>query len=361
MMSQFDAQYDTTPQKRSGLAVASLVCSLIFFCPLTTLLGPLLGLIALATMGGDPPKRGKGMAATGIVLGTAFGPTRSVDRFFGQMVLEGPSCADPAIFPVAMPNAIASQVAGQLRLGGPNVTVSEHEISGEIALTVGAAWIREGRARRVLVGGADEFSELIVSYLVSQGRLATTSHPIRPFDQSAQGPGFGEGAVFVLLEAEDACHGDIAVGPCALSGRSSAGPEDEALGLSACIADCRTSGSAAPDLVICGANGDPRIDEVQARALTGSCADDGPKVTTVKGLFGESQSGGITAVAAAAIALDGGPVPGILGIREPLSHAERLDLVRHPCSADGIETAFVAGSSSSGAVVSLTLSRQEPA
>ncbi len=71
-MSQFDAQYDTTPQKRSGLAVASMVCSFIFFCPLTTLLAPLLGLIALATMGGDPPKRGKGMAVTGIALGIVF-------------------------------------------------------------------------------------------------------------------------------------------------------------------------------------------------------------------------------------------------------------------------------------------------
>ncbi|MHC4080308.1 MAG: DUF4190 domain-containing protein [Planctomycetota bacterium] len=67
----FDATA-TEPQKTSGLAVASLVCSLICCIPLTTIPGILLGIGAMISIGGDPAKKGKGMAITGIVLGVIF-------------------------------------------------------------------------------------------------------------------------------------------------------------------------------------------------------------------------------------------------------------------------------------------------
>ena len=60
------------PQKTSGLAIASLVCSLICCIPLTTIPGILLGIGAMISIGGDPAKKGKGMAITGIVLGVIF-------------------------------------------------------------------------------------------------------------------------------------------------------------------------------------------------------------------------------------------------------------------------------------------------
>ena len=74
-MSQFDTSFDaTTPeqQKTSGLAIASLVCSLICCVPITTILGILLGIGAMVSIGGDPAKKGKGLAVTGIVLGLIF-------------------------------------------------------------------------------------------------------------------------------------------------------------------------------------------------------------------------------------------------------------------------------------------------
>ena len=57
------------PPRTSGLAISSLVCSLIFCCPLTTIIGPILGLIAFVSIGSNPNRRGKGLAATGIILG----------------------------------------------------------------------------------------------------------------------------------------------------------------------------------------------------------------------------------------------------------------------------------------------------
>ncbi|MHC4217033.1 MAG: DUF4190 domain-containing protein [Planctomycetota bacterium] len=60
------------PQKTSGLAIASLVCSLICCIPVTTIPAILLGIGAMISIGGDPAKKGRGMAITGIVLGVIF-------------------------------------------------------------------------------------------------------------------------------------------------------------------------------------------------------------------------------------------------------------------------------------------------
>jgi len=56
-------------RQRSALAVTALVCSLIICCPITTVLGPLLGAIALFRLKGKPHLSGKGFAISGIVIG----------------------------------------------------------------------------------------------------------------------------------------------------------------------------------------------------------------------------------------------------------------------------------------------------
>ncbi len=58
--------------KTSGLAISSLICSLIFCCPLTTIIGPFLGLGAFIQIGRNPALKGRGIALTGIVLGVLF-------------------------------------------------------------------------------------------------------------------------------------------------------------------------------------------------------------------------------------------------------------------------------------------------
>lgn len=73
-MSQFDSTFaapdgasSSEPKKTSGMAVTALVFSLIFCCPITTVLGVLLGLIALVTMGDK--KKGKGIAIAAVIIG----------------------------------------------------------------------------------------------------------------------------------------------------------------------------------------------------------------------------------------------------------------------------------------------------
>ncbi|MCL4210550.1 MAG: hypothetical protein KJZ68_07785 [Phycisphaerales bacterium] len=58
------------PPRVSGLAIGSLICSLIFCCPATTVIGPLLGLMAFLSISARPmERRGKGLAVAGILIG----------------------------------------------------------------------------------------------------------------------------------------------------------------------------------------------------------------------------------------------------------------------------------------------------
>jgi len=53
---------DVQPPKTSRLAITSLIFSLILCCPLTTILGPLLGLVSVIRIGGNPALKGRGIA-----------------------------------------------------------------------------------------------------------------------------------------------------------------------------------------------------------------------------------------------------------------------------------------------------------
>ena len=64
----FEPQEQSESLDRSKLAVWSLICSLIFCCPIVTIFGPILGAIALIKMKSNP-RSGKGMAISGIIIG----------------------------------------------------------------------------------------------------------------------------------------------------------------------------------------------------------------------------------------------------------------------------------------------------
>ena len=103
-MTQFGAPFDQgepAEQKTSGLAVASLVCSLICCVPVTTIPGILLGIGAMVSISNNPARRGKGLAVAGIVLGVIFTAGQAyvyppAIKWIGQsieMVMGGPDQA----------------------------------------------------------------------------------------------------------------------------------------------------------------------------------------------------------------------------------------------------------------------------
>jgi len=85
-----DQQPSTHP-----MAIGSLICSIIICCPLVTIFGPLLGVIALISIGSNPARRGKGLALAGIVIGAVatgiwlWGMVWGYQTFL-QPVMQGP-------------------------------------------------------------------------------------------------------------------------------------------------------------------------------------------------------------------------------------------------------------------------------
>jgi hypothetical protein len=94
------------PQRTSGLAIASFVCALICCIPVTTIPAILLGIGAMISIGGDPAKKGKGLAITGIVLGVIFSvgqaliypPVIGYIKTTMELVMSGPDTALAAGF-----------------------------------------------------------------------------------------------------------------------------------------------------------------------------------------------------------------------------------------------------------------------
>ncbi|MCK4872753.1 MAG: DUF4190 domain-containing protein [Phycisphaerales bacterium] len=121
-MTQFDSSFDR-PIVTSRLAITALVCSLVFFCPLTTLIAPLLGVIAIFTIGSNPHRKGIGLAATAIVLGLAFTVGQAFIGYKTYSMFIGPIRVGPRD---ALAVGSAGDIVGfQNSFHGPGATADE--------------------------------------------------------------------------------------------------------------------------------------------------------------------------------------------------------------------------------------------
>lgn len=119
--------------KTSGMAIASLVCSLICCLPITTIPGAVLGLVAMFSIRGNPARKGMGLAVTGLVLGVIFTAIQAVVyptafEYFAkwmELVEEGP---EPALT-----SGFAGNVGDfKAQFHGPGATASDAEVQAFI-------------------------------------------------------------------------------------------------------------------------------------------------------------------------------------------------------------------------------------
>ena len=138
-----------------------------------------------------------GTAFGGAGSGVAVGTTLAGREEWGRGLASGqPPLARSS------PGALAALLARRHAAGGPVATVSTACASGTAAIGLAAGWIREGRATRVLAGGADALSAFVFSGFDALRALSPTA--ARPFDAERDGLTLGEGAGFLLLEDEEA-------------------------------------------------------------------------------------------------------------------------------------------------------------
>ena len=137
----------------------------------------------------------------GVIFGTAFGALATTQKFVDSWIKQGERHASPLQFTHSVHGIIASQIALDLGARGPNLTLSQRDISFEAALVTACQWIESGHAEALLVGGADELTPLLHEFAsrLYQVELGEVSG-LDPWGRTLNIP--GDGAGVLLLERE---------------------------------------------------------------------------------------------------------------------------------------------------------------
>lgn len=144
---------------------------------------------------------GGAQAPDALIVGTSTGGQSENERAMfallggeplGPFSYRGQGC-------MAAPTRLVSKALG---IEGPVTTVSTACTSSALAIAMGAMWLRQGRARRVLCGGGDG---LCLTTLSGFHKLDLTGpKACQPFAADRPGMTLGDGAGFLLLEDLDA-------------------------------------------------------------------------------------------------------------------------------------------------------------
>jgi 3-oxoacyl-(acyl-carrier-protein) synthase len=215
----------------------------------------------------------------GLALGTSTGgQSRNEAALFG--LLEGRVPAGYSYRRQGAMSAPARLVARDLDVTGPVQTVSTACTSAANAIALAAAWIRAGRARRVLAGGGDA---LCHTTLASFHALELTgAEPCRPFGPDRPGLTLGDGAGFLMLEAIDDA---LAAGRRPLAELLGCGLSSDAHHMTAPPAD-GAGAELAMRLALADAGLSPEdVDHVNAHG-TGTTLNDAAEAAAISRLFG---------------------------------------------------------------------------
>jgi 3-oxoacyl-[acyl-carrier-protein] synthase II len=266
----------------------------------------------------------------GIVLGTYTAGGQPTEEFLRGLYALGPTGAPALIFNATVANIAASLAGLEMKLRGPNVTVSQKEVSGLAAVAHASDILRHGRARTLIAGGVDAVYR--VFYCVHD-RFGALSHAnggpegSRPFDATRNGFVLGEGGFVLVLEneADARARGAKIYGSLLASaaGGASVGLNrwpDRPEPLARIMAQALAQADVRPDDVdvVYAAANSSALDAVEATALESLFGSGRAVVTSIKGALGESGAAGSAACVAALLCGRQESVPPIAGL-------ERLD------------------------------------
>ena len=257
----------------------------------------------------------------GVAMGTGSAGAGALTEFLRVLFTESPEAAPPFHFPNTVANAPASQVSIELKLYGPNVTITQKDPSAFNALLFSALALSSGRARAMLASAVDEWNAVYAMGFDRVGALRG--------EKRASGIVQGEGGFAALLEREECALERGAVPMARLTGISLAGvptdpyrfaPDRRAIG--------RAIGGALAEAGIVPAdvglwfpsrNGIAEMDRAEEDVMRSIFADP-PRAIAVKEAIGEmAAAGGAQLVAATrAISDPDGPFPAGGGPRRAL-------------------------------------------
>ena len=246
--------------------------------------------------------------AIGIAMGTGSAGAGALTEFLRVLFLQSPEAAPPFHFPNTVANAPASQTSIELKIYGPNVTITQKDPSALNALLFSTLALSSGRAKAMLAGAVDEWNFF---YAMGFDRVGALKGAKR-----SSGIVQGEGAFVVLLEDEPSARARGAVPLARLTGIATAGvasepyrfaPDAPAIerAIRGTLADAGRS-PADVDLWLPSRDGVSDMDRAEAEVMHSIFGDHLPAELAVKDAIGEMAAAGGAQVVAAARAIAAG-------------------------------------------------------
>jgi 3-oxoacyl-(acyl-carrier-protein) synthase len=264
---------------------------------------------ALAEAGYDVSKS---PSQIGIALGTGSAGAGALTEFLRVLLVESPEAAPPFHFPNTVANAPASQVSIELKLLGPNVTITQKDPSALNALLFSSIALSSRRASAMLAGGVDEWNRY---YALGFDRVGALRG-----EKRRSGIVQGEGGFAVLLERDEDARERGAVPLAAVPGIAMAGSPCEPYRFTAdrkavektirgALADAGVEPSGI-DLVFPSRNGVLEVDAAEEEVLR-SVFGKPPRSVSVKDAIGEmaAAGGGQLVAACRAVSWKDNPLP----------------------------------------------------
>lgn len=146
----------------------------------------------------DAAARAGEQSDLGVVIATGYGVTPTNFAFLDSFLEGGDPLSSPTLFSHSVHNAGAGNISIALGCAGPNLTVSQFEMSVFSALLTAARWIAEGRVDRILFGALDVYCQA-QGYSRRRFFGPEGDEPLRPLALDRHTAVPGEGAAFFLL------------------------------------------------------------------------------------------------------------------------------------------------------------------
>jgi len=138
----------------------------------------------------------------GVIVASGYGAATTTFNFLESIIDDGDSCASPTNFSNSVHNVAAAYLSMQLQALGPNLTISQFDMSISAALYNAACWLEQGRVDTVLVGGVDEHSSLLNYCYQRYFTDSVVAERIAPFNFEQQSAVVAEGAAFLVLSRQ---------------------------------------------------------------------------------------------------------------------------------------------------------------
>jgi 3-oxoacyl-[acyl-carrier-protein] synthase I len=283
----------------------------------------------------DPESVARFNDATGIYVGSGGGVYQNQYDFFPLLAAADGSLpafgrelgatVNPMWLLRSLPNNVLCHIGIRHGLKGPNACITNHSISGALAIIEAAQALRTGECERAIAAGHDaQIEPQSVLYYHGVGLL--TEDALRPFDADRSGSVMGEGAAALVLATEGAAAargaavlGEILGSGCASEGEGLLPIREDGDGLArAIVLALEDAGLRAADvgMIVAHGNGTRSGDASEARALREVFGAAPPPVTAFKWALGHLlAASGIIETVLALAALRERTVPGIPALR----------------------------------------------